>query len=620
MIIKDCALDYASSGWSVLPVRPEEKRPFMSNWLQYNSTKATEEQIKNWFKSLSGAGVGVVTGRISEIVVLDVESACSTPISEILKLYPTGRVAKTGSGGYHLFFKYPVGVTHINNRVRMFENVDLRADGGFIVLPPTLHPSGNLYEWINTDEMGEFPTELLRASQQPTKSSTGDELWISDMLHGVGKGSRDDSAAKLAGYFYKKGVSPDIIESLLAEWNERNNPPLPIQDIRRVVASVGRYYADRPVAVTSVEFIDDRGTVQVEPVVPISSPNQPTNTFNLVRVGDYIKDYGGDGVSWAIKDWLPEKSITFLVSPPESYKTWLLMDLVISTASGQPFLGQFPVIEQGPALIIQQEDNHYGLAERIALIINERYHRQPIIEQGLNGEISIPTIPPELPVYVHPDRQLRFDNPQILQKLENQIASIRPKLVVIDPLYSATSVDNYMASSAEQMMVLKQWRDKYGCSFVIAHHSKKNVDPNSTAREDSWGSQFLNAFLEAGWQIRRNQKLAPNEIVVRRHSKTLGNLPSVSLAFDISTVYPMKYKVQVRDYNAPDDNTSPAKSTLYELIKDEPMTQTQISDKTGKTKSTISRQIKQLVAAGSIQKMPDGKYRAAAPELDDVEE
>jgi hypothetical protein len=156
---------------------------------------------------------------------------------------------------------------------------------------------------------------------------------------------------------------------------------------------------------------------------------------------------------------------------------------------------------------------------------------------------------PDLPIYVHPDRQLRFDNKQVIEEMERQIATVRPKVVLIDPLYSTTNTtDNYMADLANRMMVLKTWRDKYGCSFVIAHHSKKNLDPDSTAREDSWGSQFLNAFLEAGWQIRRNPRLAPTEVIVRRHSKVMGNQNPISLTFDISTVFPMKYVVTARPY------------------------------------------------------------------------
>ena len=208
---------------------------------------------------------------------------------------------------------------------------------------------------------------------------------------------------------------------------------------------------------------------------------------------------------------------------------------------------------------------------------------------------------------------LRFDNKKVLEELEQQIAAIRPRVIVVDPLYSTTAqVDNYMADLANQMMVLKTWRDKYGCSFVIAHHSKKNLDPDSTAREDSWGSQFLNAFLEAGWQVRRNPRLAPNEIVVRRHSKVMGNQSPISLTFNISTKYPMQYRVVSRPYETPSnvgDRRQPAQANLLDLMQGGPLSQGDICEKTGKSRSTVSRQIRQLEATGMVEKMPDGRFK-----------
>ena len=169
-----------------------------------------------------------------------------------------------------------------------------------------------------------------------------------------------------------------------------------------------------------------------------------------------------------------------------------------------------------------------------------------------------------------------------------------------------------MADLANRMMVLKTWRDKYGCSFLIAHHSKKNLDPDSTAREDSWGSQFLNAFLEAGWQVRRNPRLSPNEVVVRRHSKVMGNQSPISLTFDISTQYPMKYVVTARPYEtAPAGETrQPAQANLLDLMQNGPVSQADLCGRTGKNRSTISRQIRQLEAAGLVEKMPDGRWKA----------
>jgi len=586
------AIKYLEGGWSVLPVRPDEKRPFMSNWLQYTKTRADRKTVENWFNNLAGAGIGAVTGRISGIIVLDIECDCPYSIEELLRKYPTQMISKSGSGGYHLFYQYPRNVAKVSNRVRIFEGADLRADGGFIVLPPTRHPNGKRYEWVKQGLMGTFPESLLDFRSE---SNIQGENWITEALHGVVEGGRNDTCARLAGYFFKKGMNADIVEALLMDWNEKNDPPLPVKEIRTTIKSIERSHAIGGPQFTSVEFEDDTKTTK-------------STTFDVLKMTDYVKGYGGVGVSWAVEDWLPDHSITFLVSPPESYKTWILLDLAVSVASGVPFLGQYEVKSPGPTMIIQQEDSHEGLTDRLALIVEQKLRVTPKID---DETWQVPTMP-DLPIYVHPSRMLRFDNKQVLEELEEQIKQIRPKVIMIDPLYSTTSVDNYMSATAEQMMCLKTWRDKYGCSFVIAHHSKKNVDPDSTAREDSWGSQFLNAFLEAGWQVRRNQKLAPNEIIVRRHSKVMGNQVPVSLTFDISTKYPMKYEVTTRQYesqNSQGNPIRPAQDNLLDLMQDEPMTQAEIANRTGRSRSTISRQIKQLEAAGAVTRMPDGKYK-----------
>ena len=596
--VQELAEQYVDYGWSVLPVKPDEKRPYMTNWLQYTKTKASKSSVQNWFRSLSGAGVGAVTGRISGIVVLDVESYCPTPIEELLKEYPTQMIARTGSGGYHLYYQYPSSATRVSNRVRIFEGADLRADGGFIVLPPTRHPSGNRYEWLQRGMPGVFPVALLDIESKPTVQNEG---WITEALRGVSEGGRNDTCARLAGYFFKKGMTYDIVEALLLDWNERNNPPLPAREIRLTAKSIEKSHAVGTTSqFTKVEFEDDKGATE-------SAPKE--STFGVMKMSDYVKGYGGEGASWLVDEWLPDKSITFLVSPPESYKTWMLLDLAVSVATGVPFLGKYMVNNPGPTLIIQQEDSHGGLTDRLALIVEQKMGMLPTLEKN---NWSIPSMP-DIPIYVHPDRQLRFGNKKVIEEMERQIEAIKPRVILIDPLYSTTdSTDNYMADLANRMMVLKTWRDKYGCSFLIAHHSKKNVDPDSTAREDSWGSQFLNAFLEAGWQVRRNPKLAQNEVIVRRHSKVMGNLPSISLTFDISTVYPMKYLVTARTYEmaAGSAPTQPAQANLLDILRDGDMSQADLCSRTGKGRSTISRQIRQLEAAGMVEHMPDGRWHA----------
>lgn len=591
--------EYVDSGWSILPVKPDEKRPYMANWLQYTRTRATKDMVNNWFVSLSGAGVGVVTGRISNMVVLDIESWCPVPVDELLKKYPTQMIARSGGGGYHLFYQYPQNVGKVSNRVGIFEGADLRADGGFLVLPPTMHQSGRRYEWVKRGPLGAFPMGLLDLQSRPTAQGEG---WITEALRGVSEGGRNDTCARLAGYFFKKGLNSDIVEALLMEWNEKNDPPMPVHEVRTTIKSIERSHAGVDQQFTKVEFEDDRHTPAREEPKP--------STFAVMKMTDYVKGYGSEGVSWLVDEWLPDGSITFLVSPPESYKTWILLDLAVSVSAGVPFLGKYRVNSPGPTMIIQQEDSHAGLTDRLALIAEQKLGALPKLE---GEQWTIPSMP-DIPIYVHPDRQLRFGNKKVIEEMEQQIATIRPKVIMIDPLYSTTdSTDNYMADLANRMMVLKTWRDKYGCSFVIAHHSKKNLDPDSTAREDSWGSQFLNAFLEAGWQVRRNPRLAQNEVVVRRHSKVMGNQSSISLTFDISTIYPMKYSVTTRHYDVTSQPTNRGpvyQDAMLDLLRQSSMTQADICNVTGKGKSTVSRQIRQLESAGLVEKMPDGKWKA----------
>lgn len=595
------ALQYNAMGLCILPVKMGEKRPALIKWRDYINKRSTRDEIMMWFAGTAGAnfGIGAVTGRISGYVVLDVEKEYKGDINELLHKYPTQLVARTGSGGYHFYYKYPQNYNGtIGNRVQFAPHMDIRGDGGFIVLPPTRHPDTGLpYEWIFTEGAGEFPMSLLTIENPDAKSG---ERWITEIMRGVASGGRNQAAARLAGYFFGKGLTADVVEDLLISWNERNSPPLSQQEIHTTIKSVKRYHINVTNPVTSVEFNPDTYDEKIKP------PPQ----FGFIKMSDYIKSYGGEGVEWAVQDWLGEKSISFMVAPPESYKTWLLVDLAISVALGLPFLGQYRTYTRGKVLIIQQEDSHMGLTERLSVVLGSKLGLKP--EIGVEN-FAMPILP-DVPIYIHPDRMLKFADKGIMDDFEKAIAEIRPALVLIDPLYSATSMDNYMADSTTDMFRLKQMRDKYGCSFVLAHHSKKNIEDGSTQREDGWGSQFLNAFLEAGWQIRRDKKLPQNEIIVRRHSKTMGNLDPITLTFDISTKLPFKYEVLVKDFKmteiaTPKKDNEAAEDILGSIPQDgRTITISKLSDICGKDRTTVSKLLKKLENRGQVQKMPDG-YR-----------
>ncbi len=608
MALTEQAIAYSRMGMCVLPVRPFEKRPYMSNWHKYIGRKSTEEEITLWFGSLSGAGIGAVTGRVSGFVVLDVDTRYEGDVSDLLEKYPTGMVARSGSGGLHLYYSYPEGFDKVPNRVNVLDGVDVRGDGGFIVLPPTIHQCGEPYTWVEQGEMSPFPAELVATKEEAQRSQ---EKWLVESLRGVSSGERNNTAARLAGYFFSKGMTEDVVTFILQEWNQRNDPPLHMNELLTTIRSIKSNHSGAKAQVTEVEFVDDRAT---------PGKTKTNGAFSFLSLRSYLMQYGGEGVSWMVDDWLPMSSIAFMVSPPESYKTWILIDLAVSVATGTPFLGKFQVNQTGPVLVIQQEDSHSGISERISLVLQSRLRLLPEVTNEHGWPVEAPILP-DVPIYIHPDRMLRFDNKPVMDALEEVVKQLQPAVVLIDPLYSATSTNDYMAEAAEHMLRLKTMRDTYGCSFVIAHHSKKNADPDSLSREDLWGSQFLNAFLEVGWQIRRSGKLGQNEVVVRRHSKTMGNIQPVVLAFDISTHRDMRYNVDVKSYSSSGINLGEKIGDILFLLQSagKPMSQADIADKLGKSRSTISRQMKKLEEASVVRKTVSGDYEPVNTDIEEGE-
>jgi hypothetical protein len=157
------ALEYLGRGWSVLPVEPRGKRPLV-RWRALEQRAASAKTIRQWFDATPDANIGIVTGAISGIVVVDVDKRHGGDESLALlerahgALPPTVEVL-TGGGGRHLYFRHP-GVV-LTNRVNLWPGIDLRGDGGCIVAPPSIHPSGLLYAWAGGRAPADTPIARL---------------------------------------------------------------------------------------------------------------------------------------------------------------------------------------------------------------------------------------------------------------------------------------------------------------------------------------------------------------------------------------------------------------------------------------------------------------------------
>ena len=248
------ALRYAARGWSVVPVERGGKRPIVP-WLKLQRRRATGAEIEAWYAQRPEANVGIVTGAVSGLVVLDVDAQRGGPAS--LEAWacaygplPVTVEALTGGGGRHLYFRHPGEAT--TNRVGLAAGIDLRGDGGCVVAPPSLHASGRHYAWTkgrSPDEAHIAPLpDWLRRLGHPQGGHPGHPLayWQQLVHAGVDEGARNSTLASLAGHLLWHGVDAQVVLELLFAWNRvRCRPPLPDREVGSVVSSIVRLH-ERP--------------------------------------------------------------------------------------------------------------------------------------------------------------------------------------------------------------------------------------------------------------------------------------------------------------------------------------------------------------------------------------
>ena len=593
----EAALRYLEQGWSVIPLRANSKIPAVQ-WAEFQTRRATPEEVRQWWGQWPDANIGAITGSISGIIAVDIDPRHGGNAEPIHHANHTGLLQRTAGGGTHLIYSYPGGVDWIPNRTSVQPGVDIRADGGYIVVAPS-EINGRPYTWIGKfSDIGKAPP---RWSVERDTTAKGEvvEKWLSEAMQGVRDGERNDTMARIAGYMAAKEIPKDVALEFIRLWNRNNENPhtLTETEMEATISSVYR-----------------RARTRKKPSPNNIPSSGGSKKFSLMDLSTYANKYATSDMNWQIEGWLPAATIGFAVSPPGAFKTWLLLDAAVSVASGKPFLGHWKVPSPGPTVIIQQEDHHAAIASRVNTIIWSKFNLRP---PGEGEDFDMP-IPPQLPIYLHPNRALRFDDPDVVAAFVTAMREIKPKLVFIDPLYTAVSNENYMAEAAERMLVLKALRDELGTTFLIAHHTKKsgNSAEAGTDRADAWGSQFLNAFLETGWQIRTTQR--KNAIRVLRHFKTSGAQEDIALLWQIQDD---SYQYQVDEVNL-DEVSSPNGTKADERITkvleflSEERTQRSIAVMLDVHPNICKRLLEKLREDGRIERDEETKKWRKLPDLD----
>jgi putative DNA primase/helicase len=254
------ALAYCDAGYSVIPLHGIDakgnctcgnetcdragKHPSISKWKDLQENPWGIKEITKHWKSNPLHNIGIIAGKRSGFNVIDLDGEEGEKSAFAKGIVPrewNGPVSWTGGGGYHLFSQ----ISEIRTSVRSLPGVDIRSEGSYVVVPPSMHKSGKRYRWLEGKNL--FETELqdidvvslIESKDVIHVSMNGNgSNWYVKLLEGVSEGKRNDALARLAGRRLAKGDTLDEAIMFLETWNIRNDPPMELEELHATIKSI----------------------------------------------------------------------------------------------------------------------------------------------------------------------------------------------------------------------------------------------------------------------------------------------------------------------------------------------------------------------------------------------
>lgn len=417
-------LEMARRGWRLHPCKPHDKRPIITAW-QDNAT-ADLGVVSAWLETYEGCNWGIATGAASNLLVLDIDG--DDGIRSLLKFdregnqLPETLLVSTGRGT-HIYFTWPEGVNIRNSAGKIGAGLDIRGEGGYVLAPPSVHPSGAVYQFVDElQDVAPAPAWLLSAIAKPDAPAPSGTP--------TGKipiGQTNDTLTRLAGSMRRKGFDTEAIEAALLIHNRTQcEGPMDEQRVKNVAKSVTRYAPD--------------------------SSSFP-RTSNLVN----LSDVQGRDVEWLWKPYLPAGMLALLSGDPGTGKTFCALAIAAAITNGRtPFSD-----EQMPAGDVLYMSRENPLAETTrprldALGANvRRFHSIEGINVG--DEVLAITLAD-------------------LDVLEQAVKQVSARLLIIDPVQSflGAGVDAHRANETRPILDgLAKLAEANRCCVLMLRHTNK---------------------------------------------------------------------------------------------------------------------------------------------------
>lgn len=212
------ALDYLQQGLSVIPLRPRDKKPSISSWAEFQKRRPTESEVAEWFKD-GDKNIGIVCGKVSGgLLVVDFDDSEAIPyvVESLSELQKKTMVVRTGKG-YHIYYK----CKETPNLKLPNLKIDVKGEGGYVVAPPSVHPSGMQYSNVGSDKIKETIPKMVEYLKE------------SDVEYPIAK---TIAPFWVEGTHHERALRLSSLLKIRAKW--------PLDKIQRVILGVMRLRGD----------------------------------------------------------------------------------------------------------------------------------------------------------------------------------------------------------------------------------------------------------------------------------------------------------------------------------------------------------------------------------------
>jgi hypothetical protein len=437
--IEAAAADYRRRGWSVL--RLKGKIP-AEPWAEYQQRRMALEEIEEspW------PGVGIVTGAVSGIVVLDADSP--EAVEELTRRgHPATPMVKTARG-VHAYFQHPGG--ELPTRIGLGNGLDLKGDGGYVVAPPSKHPSGSVYEWIISPE-DEKPAPLPAWAVEEVRAR-GRRATAEDLGEEIPNGSRNKAMTSLAGSLRRRGLGETAIYAALLGINAKMcNPPLADSEVQKIAASMGRYDAPEDDSIYSHHTQTEFGENKSEGEKPLP-----------IKTVDQVISEAGEEVPWIVESLLARGALTDVSGvAKDSGKTTFWCHAIAAGARGEQHAGFNTVAAK--YLYLTEQGNNFALALRDSELTEHADYIRIVQFKDVTA----------------------VEWNRLMHKAANDAKRLGMDVLVVDTFSVFArlkgSEENDAGPVADRMRVLRQVAQKYNIGVVLIRHAGKDGTPRGSS-------------------------------------------------------------------------------------------------------------------------------------------